>query len=205
MNVKSNARRFTCESAASLYIAKCRGWERNSVFPKCGSHRVTWLYDIGQGFLLLCNACRRKSSVRTGTAMERSRLRLTTWLRAIRIVAFSRDVNPSVLHRTLGLGSYHTAMMLHDCLLAVSRSSPPHPCDRSDPVPWPDGTSDDCAVLTDLFTRERRSAWKARDFNLPKARAKRMSLQDGARHLGISRDCAYVVEDVGKEHSLRDA
>jgi hypothetical protein len=66
-----------------------------------------------QAGMFLCNDCRDKFTVRTGTVFERSHIPLHKWLLATHLMAASKkSVSALQLQRMLGLGSYRTAWFM---------------------------------------------------------------------------------------------
>jgi transposase-like protein len=66
-----------------------------------------------QAGMFLCNDCRDKFTVRTGTVFERSHIPLHKWLLATHLMAASKKgVSALQLQRMLGLGSYRTAWFM---------------------------------------------------------------------------------------------
>ena len=84
--------------------------------PHCGSVNVHRMAGKTQAGMFLCNDCRDKFTVRTGTIFERSHIPLHKWLLATHIMAASKkSVSALQLQRMLGLGSYRTAwFMCHE-------------------------------------------------------------------------------------------
>jgi transposase-like protein len=77
--------------------------------------------------MFLCNDCRGKFTVRTGTIFERSHIPLHKWLMATHIMAASKkSVSALQLQRMLGLGSYRSAwFMCHRIREAMVPKAPP--------------------------------------------------------------------------------
>jgi transposase-like protein len=76
--------------------------------------------------MFLCNDCRDKFTVRTGTVFERSHIPLHKWLLALHVMAASKkSVSALQLQRMLGLGSYRTAwFMCYRCREAMKPVNP---------------------------------------------------------------------------------
>lgn len=87
-------------------------WNGEPVCPYCGSLHVTRMAGKTQAGMFLCNDCRDKFTVRTGTVMERSHLPLNKWLLAIHIMAASKKgMSAAQMGRMLGV-TYKTAWFL---------------------------------------------------------------------------------------------
>jgi transposase-like protein len=66
-----------------------------------------------QAGMFLCNDCRHKFTVRTGTIFERSHIPLHKWLLATHLMAASKKgMSALQLQRMLGLGSYRSAWFM---------------------------------------------------------------------------------------------
>ncbi|WP_197459687.1 transposase, partial [Erythrobacter sp. HI0074] len=76
------------EAKAQAHIEAQR-WNGEPVCPHCGSDRVRRMKGKTQAGMFLCNDCRDKFTVRTGTVMERSHVPLHKWLLATHIMAAS--------------------------------------------------------------------------------------------------------------------
>src|SRR6202047_5205769 len=88
-------------------------WPDGPYCPHCGSVNVHRMAGKTQAGMFLCNGCRDKFTVRTGTVFERSHIPLHKWLLATRIMAASKkSVSALQLQRMLGLGSYRTAWFM---------------------------------------------------------------------------------------------
>lgn len=84
---------ITTEWEATEYLEYIR-WHGEPRCPYCDSPRVTWYMERRN---YRCNACNRSFSVRTGTMMEGSRLRLRKWARAIDVVTRDPNIRPARL------------------------------------------------------------------------------------------------------------
>src|SRR5215470_2693512 len=76
--------RFATESKCAEYLFE-RRWPQGFVCPGCGDGRA-WLLKT-KAFTYECAACGRQTSVRAGTIMHASKLRLTTWFWAAFLMA----------------------------------------------------------------------------------------------------------------------
>tara|TARA_B100001063_G_C16239204_1_gene300006 strand:- start:106 stop:432 length:327 start_codon:yes stop_codon:yes gene_type:complete len=74
---------FKTEEICAKYLAYQR-WEVNPVCPHCGSHRVNELK--GKTKRYKCYGCRKQFSVRVGTILEDSKIKLQKWFTAIWLV-----------------------------------------------------------------------------------------------------------------------
>ncbi len=87
-------------------------WNGEPVCPHCGSVHVTRMAGKTQAGMFLCNDCRDKFTVRTGTVMERSHLPLNKWLLAIHLMAASKKgMSAAQMGRMIGV-TYKTAWFL---------------------------------------------------------------------------------------------
>jgi len=109
---------FPTEEACRLYLEQLR-WPDGFRCPRCGG---TAAWRMGRG-LWLCQLCRRQTSVIVGTILERSRLPLTLWFRAMWQVTNQKNgASALTIQRLLGLGSYQTAWAwLHKLRRAMVR------------------------------------------------------------------------------------
>ena len=102
---------FNNEDAATAHIEASR-WNGTPFCPHCGSERVRRMETGSQAGMFLCNDCRGKFTVRTGTVMERSHVPLHKWLLATHLMASSKKgVSASQISRNLGI-TYKTAWFL---------------------------------------------------------------------------------------------
>ena len=109
-------RRFSDDAACREYLASLR-WPKGFVCPCCGEHQGL---AIRRG-LWRCQACRRETSITTGTIFQDSKLPLVVWFRAIWQVTSQKN-GMSALGLQRVLGSYKTAWaMLHKLRRAMVR------------------------------------------------------------------------------------
>jgi len=102
---------FHDELVATQHIEKSR-WSGEPVCPHCGSVRVRRMEGKTQAGMFLCNDCRDKFTVRTGTVMERSHVPLHKWLLATHLMASSKKgMSAKQMERLLGV-TYKTAWFL---------------------------------------------------------------------------------------------
>ena len=100
--------RFHDDASCRSYLEQLR-WPKGFVCPRC---RGTSAWRTGEG-LFLCQGCRKKTSVTSGTIFHRSHLSLSTWFAAIWLVTADKNGTSALaLQNELGLGSYDTAWAL---------------------------------------------------------------------------------------------
>jgi transposase-like protein len=103
---------FHDEAKATAHMEADR-WPDGAYCPHCGSVNVTKMGGETQAGMFMCNGCRDKFTVRTGTIFERSHIPLHKWLLATHIMAASKkSVSALQLQRMLGLGSYRSAWFM---------------------------------------------------------------------------------------------
>ena len=101
---------FPDADSAQEYIEMVR-WGGNVCCPHCDGDRVTKLKRKGY---YLCNDCRDKFTVRTGTVFQRSHIPLNKWLYAIYVLETSRKGISSVqLAKEVGITQKSAWFMLH--------------------------------------------------------------------------------------------
>ena len=92
--------RFPTEEIARDWFVRQR-WPDGRFCPRCGSTKTT---APGGVLAYWCPGCRRRFTVRTGTALERSYLPLRKWAIAIYLYVTSlKGVSSMKLHRDLGI------------------------------------------------------------------------------------------------------
>jgi len=103
---------FTNEAAAVAHLEKDR-WGNSVACPLCGVvGEATKMGGKTQAGMFLCNACRGKFTVRTGTVFERSHIPLHKWLLATHLMASSKKgISAHQLHRMLGI-TYKSAWFM---------------------------------------------------------------------------------------------
>jgi hypothetical protein len=92
----------------SLWRAKCGG--KDFVCPTCNGesyYEILRLPEVRQ-----CTACGRQARLRAGTIMERSKLSLVLWMRAVELVRADSSVSAVAFKEALGLSRYGTAWLL---------------------------------------------------------------------------------------------
>ncbi len=105
---------FTDEAAATAHMEADR-WPTEVTCPLCGV--VGEAKKMGgktQSGMFLCNACRGKFTVRTGTIFERSHIPLHKWLLGLELMAASKKgISAHQLHRMLGVTYKSAWFMAH--------------------------------------------------------------------------------------------
>ncbi len=112
MNIDLTNPIFHSETKAIAHMEAGR-WSDGVFCPLCGSTNVHRMGGKTQAGMFLCNDCRDKFTVRTGTIFERSHIPLHKWLMATHIMAASKkSISALQLQRMLGLGSYRSAWFM---------------------------------------------------------------------------------------------
>jgi transposase-like protein len=102
---------FHDEAKAEAHIAASR-WGGEPSCPHCGSLRVRRMEGKTQAGYFLCNDCRDKFTVRTGSVMERSHIPLHKWLLAMHLLSASKKgMSAKQIERMLGI-TYRSAWFL---------------------------------------------------------------------------------------------
>jgi transposase-like protein len=102
---------FHDEAKATAHLEANR-WPNSVTCPHCGSDRVRKMEGKTQTGMFLCNDCRDKFTVRTGSVMERSHVPLHKWLLATHIMAASKKgMSALQMSRMIGV-TYKTAWFL---------------------------------------------------------------------------------------------
>jgi transposase-like protein len=103
---------FHDEAKAVEHIERSRWPEGVIECPFCESARIRRMEGKTQAGMFLCNDCRSKFTVRTGTVMERSHVPLHKWLLATHLLAASKKgMSAKQMERMLGV-TYKTAWFL---------------------------------------------------------------------------------------------
>ncbi len=111
MNINLTDPIFSNEDAARAHLEANR-WGGEPNCPHCGSLRVRRMGGKTQAGMFLCNDCRDKFTVRTGSVMERSHVPLHKWLMATHLLAASKKgISAHQIHRMIGV-TYKTAWFL---------------------------------------------------------------------------------------------
>lgn len=115
---------FPTEEVARAWFVRQR-WPDGRYCPRCGSADTT---APGGVLAYWCPACRRRFSVTSGTALERTRLPLRKWAIAIYLFVTSlKGVSSMRLHRDLGITQRSAWFVLHRLRLAFADVGPPVP------------------------------------------------------------------------------
>lgn len=102
---------FHDEAKATAHLEASR-WPGGVTCPHCGSDRIRRMEGKTQAGMFLCNDCRDKFTVRTGSVMERSHVPLQKWLLATHIMAASKKgMSAMQMSRMIGV-TYKTAWFL---------------------------------------------------------------------------------------------
>jgi transposase-like protein len=111
MNINITNPMFHDEAKALAHLEASR-WPDGAHCPHCGSVRVRKMEGKTQAGMWLCNDCRDKFTVRTGSVMERSHVPLHKWLLATHIMAASKKgMSAAQMARMIGV-TYKTAWFL---------------------------------------------------------------------------------------------
>ena len=112
MNVNITDPIFHNEDKALTHLEADRWPDGEPTCPHCGSTRTRKMGGKTQAGYWLCNDCRDKFTVRTGTVMERSHVPLHKWLLATHLMAASKKgISAHQVGRMLGV-TYKTAWFL---------------------------------------------------------------------------------------------
>ena len=128
MNINITDPIFHDEAKALAHLEADRWPDGEPSCPHCGSVRVRRMGGKTQAGMFLCNDCRDKFTVRTGTVMERSHVPLHKWLLATHIMAASKKgMSAKQMERMLGV-TYKTAWFLchriREAMAGPSTASP---------------------------------------------------------------------------------
>lgn len=131
---------FHDEAKATAHI-EAKRWNGEPVCPHCGSVAVRKMGGKTQAGMFLCNDCRDKFTVRTGTVMERSHIPLHKWLLATHLMAASKKgMSAMQMSRMLGV-TYKSAWFLcHRIREAMDGAAPTGPMGGPDRIVEADET-----------------------------------------------------------------
>ena len=140
MNINITAPMFHNEAKAQAHLEASRCPDGVNC-PHCGSLRVRKMKGKTQAGMFLCNDCRDKFTVRTGSVMERSHVPLHKWLLATHIMAASKKgMSALQMSRMIGV-TYKTAWFLcHRIREAMDGAAPTGPLGGPDMVVEADET-----------------------------------------------------------------
>lgn len=118
-NLLEFERRFGTEEACRAYLVSLR-WPEGFRCPRCRSDRA---WPRKGGDLTECARCGYKASATAGTILDRTRIPLAVWFRAMWLVTNQKNgASALTLQRQLGLKRYETAWtMLHKLRRAMVR------------------------------------------------------------------------------------
>lgn len=110
MNIINFVQYFPDEESCEVYLKSYR--EKAGIRCKtCKS--ITKHYWFSTGKFFECSCCRRRSSLKCGTVMERSKLSLHVWMTAFMLMAATKKGFSCLeFQRQLGLSRYDTAFRL---------------------------------------------------------------------------------------------
>lgn len=112
ISVTQVAKMFATEEDAVQWFESWHWPTREMVCIRCGSTEGAYRVKRGKPMPYRCKDCKKYFSLKTGTAMEKSKLPLRMWGRAIYMELTSlRGVSAMKLHRDLGI-SYPSAWFL---------------------------------------------------------------------------------------------
>ncbi len=115
---------FTDEAKATAHMEVDR-WPDGAYCPHCGSFNVHKMAGETQAGMFLCNDCRDKFTVRTGTVFERSHIPLHKWLLATHLIAASKKgMSALQLSRMLGITYKSSWFMCHRIREAMNPATP---------------------------------------------------------------------------------
>ena len=104
---------FFDEAKATAHMEADR-WPDGVYCPLCGVDNVTKMGGLTQAGMFMCNGCRGKFTVRTGTVFERSHIPLHKWLMATHLMAASKKgMSAKQLSRMLGITYKSAWFMCH--------------------------------------------------------------------------------------------
>jgi transposase-like protein len=102
--------RIPDEKAAREYLESAR-WPQGVRCIHCGGDDV---WKIRDGALYTCKSCRKQSTIRTGTVMEGSHIKLQCWIYAMYLMTVSRKGISSIqLAKELGITQKSAWFMAH--------------------------------------------------------------------------------------------
>ena len=113
---------FPTEDAARDWFTDTR-WPQGRYCPKCGSTKTTT--HLHNTLPYWCPTCRRRFSVTSGTALERTRMPLQKWGLAIYLfVTNLKGISSLRLHRELGISKSSAWFVLHRLRVAFDTPGP---------------------------------------------------------------------------------
>jgi len=153
MNINITDPIFHDEAKALAHLESDRWPDGEPVCPFCESTGITRMGGKTQAGMFLCNVCRNKFTVRTGTVMERSHVPLHKWLLATHLMAASKKgMSAKQMERMLGV-TYKTAWFLcHRIREAMDEANNPH-----EPLGGPGKTIESDEAFVGGFKHKRLS------------------------------------------------
>src|SRR5215210_401914 len=144
---------FHNEDKALEHIEASRWPDGAPACPHCGGTRINRMGGKTQAGMFLCNDCREKFTVRTGTVMERSHVPLHKWLLATHLMAASKKgMSAKQMERMLGV-TYKTAwFLMHRIREAMDEANNPH-----EPLGGPDKVIESDEAFVGGFKKKRLS------------------------------------------------
>ena len=131
---------FHDEAKALAHLEASR-WNGEPYCPHCGSTRVRRMEGKTQAGMFLCNDCRDKFTVRTGSVMERSHIPLHKWLLATHLMAASKKgMSALQMSRMLGVIYKSAWFLCHRIREAMDGAAPTGPLGGPDGVVEADET-----------------------------------------------------------------
>jgi transposase-like protein len=167
---------FDDDAAARELLERLR-WPDGPACPRCGARGSDDVFKIGgkkhshRDGLYHCKPCRRQFSVTVGTALERQRIPLSTWVRAAH--AFSSDGYPyrkdkyhnlkppplTELQTRIGV-SYPTVLRIRDVIEHAARRYRGH---KTGFGAWPRSFMKGATWLPDYDPRKRKRLAEGKD------------------------------------------
>ena len=151
---------FTSEEAAIAHMEHSR-WPNGAICPLCGADNVTKMGGKTQTGMFLCNACRGKFTVRTGTIFERSHIPMHKWLLATHLMAASKKgISAHQLHRMLGITYKSAWFMAHRIREAMAPAADAGPVGGPGKIVEADETEISPSRKSKVENRAKRSTRK---------------------------------------------
>ena len=99
-----------------------RRWKNGVICPRCGSANVGEL--VKTRFVWNCKGCKKQFSVKVGTVLEDSPLKLSTWLPAFWLIANCKNgISSCELARALNVTQKTAWFMLHRIRTVMAQGS----------------------------------------------------------------------------------
>src|SRR5688572_4661883 len=111
---------FSDPVRAHALITNAR-WPNGVACPRCGTMEPTWLAKYWRW---KCNGCKKQFTVKIGTVMEESPLKIETWLAGMWLIANAKNgISSYEIHRALGITQKSAWFLLHRIRLAMENDS----------------------------------------------------------------------------------